>query len=73
VLLASTRLPSAMLAPNTQVPGPRADGGAASVLRENTLIMFNAFKGSQSDVSIKTGDTFIGTAVPTNTRWVMRS
>ena len=41
VLLASTRRLSAMLAPKTQVPGPSADGGGASVLCENTLTMFD--------------------------------
>ena len=62
-----------MLAPKTQVPGPSAEGGAASVLREKTLIMFSAFSGSFNEVSISTGDTFIGKAVPTSTRCVTRS
>ena len=62
-----------MPAPNTQVPGPRADGGADSVLRENTLTMRIAFSGSVCEASMSAGDTFIGKAVPTSTRWLMRS
>jgi len=72
-LLRSTRRPSAMPAPNTQVPGPSAEGGAASVLRENTLTMRSAFSGSSSEAWMSAGDTFIGYAVPTSTRWLMRS
>jgi hypothetical protein len=62
-----------MLAPKTQVPGPSAEGGAHSVLRENTLTMVSAFIGSFSEASISAGDTFIGKAVPTSTRWLTRS
>ena len=62
-----------MLAPNTQVPGPSAEGGAHRVLRENTLTMVSAFIGSFSEASISAGDTRIGNAVPTSTRCVTRS
>jgi hypothetical protein len=55
------------------VPGPSAEGGAARVERENTLIIVSAFIGSFSEASIKAGDTFIGKAMPTSTRWLMRS
>ena len=62
-----------MPAPYTQVPGPRADGGAASVLRLNTLTIFSAFSGSSIEACSSAGETFIGWATPTSTRCVMRS
>ena len=62
-----------MPAPYTQVPGPSAEGGAASVLRENTFTSLSAFSGSLSELSISAGDTFMGEAVPTSTRCVTRS
>ena len=61
-----------MPAPYTQVPGPSAEGTGASVLRENTFTMVSAFMGSLSDASISAGDTFMGKAVPTSTRWLTR-
>ena len=60
LLLRSTRRPKAMPAPYTQVPGPRADGGAASVLRLNTLTIFSAFSGSSIEACSSAGETFIG-------------
>jgi hypothetical protein len=68
-LLAKTRRFKAVLAPCTQVPGPKADGGAAKVARENTLIMAMALSGSASDAANKGADTGMGKAVPIKAKW----
>ena len=48
------------------------EGGGASVARENTLTISNAFIGSFKDDVSRAGDTFIGKAMPTRMSWLTR-